>query len=361
MAIPQFDTIPNRNLAYLVMRKCGCSSIKQAISQLRDEKPATTPAEIHSHNEWTFRPSEMSNGEDWFTFTIVRDPIMRFLSFYSNKVLDQNIIGSSTLNRRKEYGYQPNMTLDDAIATLRNPAFRTEPHVESMYQTIKKIGFELDYVGRIEAFSKCIDDIKRMSGILLPIQHLNRALHKPLFIDETQFEQLREFFEEDLRYFDYPDNFKDWQETNVTGREEKFQREGFIFEDQARLHRYQVRRDPKRFIIDLFWKIESTQSCKRVIRIVQKNSSGRNVIWHLPPEFELKEKANDDGFLHEKVSIPLAKIPQDIDPSEVFFELYFANKDTARPGLVNYFNHQNMLMFALKETVLKRSSQTSAS
>lgn len=360
MANPLFDTIPSRNFAYLVMRKCGCSSIKQAISQLRDEVPAVTAAEIHGLNEWTLKPHEMSLGEDWFTFTIVRDPIMRFLSFYSNKVLDQNLEGNDTLRRRQSFGYQPNMTLDDAIEVLRNPEYRTEPHVESQHLTIDSIGFELDYVGRIEQFSQSIQDIQRMSGILLPIQHLNQAVHKPLFIDEPQFAKLAEFFQEDLRRFDYPDDFKGWQAKNVVGREEKFQREGFIFEDQARLHRYQVRRESNRYIIDLFWKIESTQTCKRVIRIIQKNAEGRELIWHMPPEFELQEKANKDGLLHEKISVPFTKLPTDVDPAEVFFELYFANKDTARPKLVNYFNHQNMLMFALKETVLKKSSQPSA-
>ena len=100
----QFDTIPSQKIAYLVMRKCGCSSIKHAISKIRDLQPVPQDGvKIHGNRDFQLLPKEFEDHNEWFKFTIVRDPIIRFISFYANKILDQNLDGNHTfLNRHRD-------------------------------------------------------------------------------------------------------------------------------------------------------------------------------------------------------------------------------------------------------------------
>ena len=346
---PKFDVISSLNIAYLVMRKCGCSSIKQAMSTIRDQHPATTAAEIHAGQ--LVHGSELNRDQDWFTFTIVRDPITRFLSFYANKILDQNLAGNHTFVHRQRFGFRPNMTLDAAIRVVLDPDFVTEPHLVPQSQLIDSIGFELDYIGNLEEFSKCLTDIEKLSGVKLPAQHLNQAKQKPLIPNQQQFERLAQFYRDDLIRFNYADNFEDWYKINVEHCKDKFQaEEGFEFEGEAKLLRHQVTKQKNRYLIELFWRVEDTQHYKRVIRIVKRNDDVREKIWHLPPNLNLSQDADANRYVHEKVAIPFSSLPEDIDPDEIFFELYFAKDNQSRPRLLNYRNHPNMLVFALTET-----------
>lgn len=349
--ITQFDVIPSLKIAYLVMRKCGCSSIKQAMSAIRDQQPAMTADQIHAGR--LVLGNELDPDEGWFTFTIVRDPITRFLSFYANKILDQNLNGNHTFVHRRRFGFRPNMTLDSAIDVILDPAFDTEPHLVPQSRLIDSIGFDLDFIGSLEDFAKSIAEIQRLSGVQLPVQHLNPARQKLLVPTERQFELLADFYRDDLIRFSYADNYEDWCQINVESSQDKFQREeGFEFAGEAKLLRHRVSKQRQQYLIEFFWRVETTQRCKRVVRIVKRTDKVRELIWHLPPNLNLGKSADADGNVHESIVIPRSMLPDDFDPDEIFFELYFSNDDQARPKLINYRNHPNMLVFALKETGL---------
>ncbi len=139
------------------------------------------------------------------------------------------------------------------------------------------------------------------------------------------------------------------QSNDLSG--EKFQlEEGFEFEGEGKLLGHQIAVQKDQFLIELSWRLEPTQSCKRVVRVVNRNDDTREKIWHLPPNHELSRDADDNGLVHEKIAIPFSMIPAELDPDEVYFELYFSGDNHDRPGLLNHENRSNMLLFSLKET-----------
>ena len=294
---------------------------------------------------------DLDRDQGWFTFTVVRDPITRFLSFYANKILDQNLTGNHTFVHRRRFGFRPNMTLDAAIDVALDPAFATEPHLVPQSRLLDSIGFELDYIGNLEEFPKCLSEIERLSGVKLPVRHLNPAQQKLLVPSEQQFVKLANHYRDDLIRFSYADNYEDWYKLNVQSRQHKFQsEEGFEFEGEAKLLRHHVSRQEQGHVIELFWRVENAQSRKRVIRIANRTGDERKIVWHLPPNRNLSGDADANGYVHEQVVIPCESLPTDIDPEDLFFELYFADEQQSCARLLNYRNHPNMLVFALRET-----------
>ena len=113
---PYFDTLADQKLAYLVLKKCGCTSIMAAFKKFRgDEFAANNPKTGHGNVSTTLQPKHLDGGAGWYTFTIVRDPIRRFLSFYSDKVLSRTFRGNRLAESTDRYGYRSNMGLDEAI------------------------------------------------------------------------------------------------------------------------------------------------------------------------------------------------------------------------------------------------------
>ncbi|WP_238366120.1 sulfotransferase family 2 domain-containing protein [Mesobacterium pallidum] len=81
-------------LAYMALPKAGCSSVKEALARI-DPDAALPPPEAQGHGTWhalyptaRFRPHRWEQYEQrgWFRFCVVRDPIDRLLSVYSNRV-----------------------------------------------------------------------------------------------------------------------------------------------------------------------------------------------------------------------------------------------------------------------------------
>jgi len=344
----QFDTIPDQKIAYLIMRKCGCSSLRHALSKIRDRQPVPEIAnQIHCKMEHDVFGDELRDPEKWFKFTIVRDPIMRFLSFYANKILDQNLNENHTFRNRHRFGLLPNMSMDQVIEILIRRQFETEPHLLSQSELIHQVGFELDFIGHLEHVSRSLDKIEALTGIRLPLEHLNRAKQKPIVPTRKQFDKLAEFYRDDLVEFGYPVNYEDWCQAYVQGSEEKFQLEaGFTFENEAKLLKQTITRRSDRFVIELKWRVHASQSRKRVIQIVRKRGSDFEIIWHLPPRVGLIEDCDSDMLVRESVDIPFSRMPPDIDLDDVYQHLYFADEIQKRALLTDYLAHDNMLVFA---------------
>ncbi len=343
----QFDTIPSQKIAYLVMRKCGCSSIKHAISNIRDLQPVPQDGvRIHGNRDFQLLPKEFEDHNEWFTFTIVRDPIIRFISFYANKILDQNLDGNHTFLNRHRFGLLPNMSVDQVIDILVRREFQTEPHIEPQTELLNQVGFKLDYIGRLEKIPKCLDDIEAKTGVRLPIQHLNRAKQKPIIPRKDQFEKLADFYRNDLIEFDYPRSYDDWCRINIEGKESKFRSEaGYTFENEAKLLYHSITRRADRFVIELKWRVHDKQFRKRVIRVIRKVAAGFEAIWHLPPRYGLIDGCDEDMIVRETIDIPCSRMPADVDLDDVYHELFFTDQAQKRAKLTDYFAHENMLVF----------------
>jgi len=80
-------------IAYMALPKAGCSTVKAALAQV---DPDTTVPEGEAADVMTwhrlyptmrFRPHRWKAYDDWWRFCVVRDPLKRLLSVYTNRVV----------------------------------------------------------------------------------------------------------------------------------------------------------------------------------------------------------------------------------------------------------------------------------
>ncbi|MBY6005982.1 sulfotransferase family protein [Salipiger bermudensis] len=81
-------------IAYMALPKAGCSTVKAALAQVDPEValPETgTPDVMRWHRLYPtrrFRPHRWEAYDGWWRFCVVRDPLTRLLSLYTNRVVE---------------------------------------------------------------------------------------------------------------------------------------------------------------------------------------------------------------------------------------------------------------------------------
>ncbi|MGH1414623.1 MAG: sulfotransferase family 2 domain-containing protein [Pelagimonas sp.] len=89
-------------LAYMALPKAGCSSVKEALAHLDPsvEKPRKEDVTVYTwHDVYPtkrFRPHRFQDYADYWRFCVVRDPIKRLLSVYTNRVVQFGDLRNST-------------------------------------------------------------------------------------------------------------------------------------------------------------------------------------------------------------------------------------------------------------------------
>ena len=93
--------VANAGLAYAPVPKAGCSSVKAMLAQVDPDVTLPNPDKVSNrlfhamyptrrYNRWRFR-----NTRDLFRFTVVRDPLKRLMSVYTNKVVHKKELFNS--------------------------------------------------------------------------------------------------------------------------------------------------------------------------------------------------------------------------------------------------------------------------
>ena len=343
----QFDFSEKHKIAYLIMRKCGCSSIRHAISRIRDSTPIEPDQNrIHvGEKSFVCFPNQLSCPEKWFKFTIVRDPIRRFLSFYSNKILNQDLCSNHTFLHYDRFGLLPNMSIDQVIQVLTSGEYQLEPHIAPQKEAIAAVGYPLDYVGKLEQLSRALTEIQQHTGIKLESQKLNENRQPYVLPTRSQFNQLADYYREDIDAYGYPDDFDEWYSVNVSGKENRFQMEaGFTFENEAKLLRHQVSVTAAGFLLEMTWRVDPRQQRKRVVRVGLQRKLEFELLWHLPPKWDLRSQCDEEGILREQLVIPFGKLPHPLPIEDMYHQLYFAAPKSNRALLLDYQGHDNMLL-----------------
>ena len=344
---PDFDVSEPHRIAYLIMRKCGCSSFRHAISNIRDAHPIRPhQTEIHwSQQTSCYLASQLPAPETWFKFTFIRDPIVRFLSFYNSKILNQNLFENHTFIHFDRFGLLPNMSIDQVVDILLDDSFETEPHAVSQTDWLAAVGYELDYVGRMERMTESIAEIAEISGAVLRPDKLNGSKQKHFLPTRAQFKRLANFYRRDIESFGYPDTYDSWYAANVVGKEDKYQLEpGFTFQNEAKLIGHRISTSPRGYEIALDWRVDAHHRRKRMIRVgVQKGRQFRE-LFRVPANPNLHGCIkNGDGIAKETVCIPFENVPANVDLKDVYHQLFFT-QEKDRASLVGYAGHNNMLL-----------------
>ncbi len=90
---PMVIAVDAHKLAYMALPKAGCSSVKEALARLDPSVnlPAEKDVTLYTWHDIyptaRFRPHRFEEFGDYWRFCVVRDPIKRLLSVYTNRVL----------------------------------------------------------------------------------------------------------------------------------------------------------------------------------------------------------------------------------------------------------------------------------
>ena len=87
-------TVEAHKIAYMALPKAGCSSVKAALAHL-DPDVTLPPEDRIDVNTWhaiyptrRFRPHRWKQYADYWRFAVVRDPVKRLMSVYTNRVVE---------------------------------------------------------------------------------------------------------------------------------------------------------------------------------------------------------------------------------------------------------------------------------
>jgi hypothetical protein len=85
-------------IAYMALPKAACSSVKKALASIDENVVESALPEFeYDYDKWhsiyptqRFRPHRWEVvPDDWFSFTVIRDPVKRLMACYTNRVLER--------------------------------------------------------------------------------------------------------------------------------------------------------------------------------------------------------------------------------------------------------------------------------
>ena len=118
--------LPDLKIAYFALPKAASTSVKLALWQAASGQPWDgTTEDIHAQfRVYPLKPDERDGLEDYFKFTVIRDPIDRILSAYHNRVWQHH-----DLEHRR-----PKSRLRRLEWALRFPWFRPYPDPDYFFE-----------------------------------------------------------------------------------------------------------------------------------------------------------------------------------------------------------------------------------
>lgn len=111
--------VESHKLAFFSVPKAGSTSIKLVLWELKTGSPWTgDPDRVHPRfSTYPLEAGDFEGLEDYFRFTVVRDPVQRLLSSYGNRVIAHKDLEKSL----------PAKPLERVLWRLRNPRFTSRP------------------------------------------------------------------------------------------------------------------------------------------------------------------------------------------------------------------------------------------
>lgn len=139
--------------------------------------------------------------------TIVRDPIKRFISAYTNRVLfhrelSEEKAGSSL--RKYRLPSDPDLpTFVDNLKKYIRASHMIATHVQPLVDYLGKDPSYYTRVFRFDQIGECADHIREITGTNVPLRHMQAGGPKADAEELTsgQLDKIRRFYRDDYRYF----------------------------------------------------------------------------------------------------------------------------------------------------------------
>ncbi len=171
------------DIGYQPLPKVACTTLKELVFRLAHRQPFG--AELggganHVHRYFDLRQQDI--GAAGWRFTVVRDPIKRFLSGYSNRVLHHRELSSEFLGRQAlrfqpdPAVFLPDPSLDHFIEHL--DTYRCVPTIDHHFAPMAEVLAPLPSYDRVYAFEELdtlFADLAERTGLPVDAPHLQRG------------------------------------------------------------------------------------------------------------------------------------------------------------------------------------------
>ncbi|HSI47153.1 MAG TPA: sulfotransferase family 2 domain-containing protein [Ideonella sp.] len=171
------------SIGYRPLPKVACTSIKEVLFQLvvgEKFSPGVNAGAAHVHQYFDIREQDISHA-GW-RFVVVRDPIKRFLSGFSNRVLHHKELSRSYVSRQsvdpplniEEFPFDPNV--NQFIANFE--FYRRIPSIDHHFQPISEFLAPLASFDRVYAFEELDQlcrDLSERTGQSIALPHTQRG------------------------------------------------------------------------------------------------------------------------------------------------------------------------------------------
>jgi hypothetical protein len=195
--------VPDHNLAYLQIPKCASSTVKRAIASLCMDE---VPLDIHRlfPSALVKRESEIKRHR-YFTFTFVRNPANRFLSFYRGKVLDRwdSAIGPKLERLGITAGADLREVLD-ALSQYDPSDWERHVRPQHLFLMTQTGTLSVDFIGRVERLQRDWKRICAITGLTVKLGRADPIQRTPqLPISRQDYEDMIALLDPDFRFLGY--------------------------------------------------------------------------------------------------------------------------------------------------------------
>lgn len=198
-------------MVYFPIPKNGSSSVKRMFYEMDSGRSADSlkdelklsPHDIYSHQS---RERWLRYYSSYSTLVIVRDPIKRFLSSYSNRVVHRESLSKDdeVAARLKEKGLSTTPSLNEFVANLaayRDTSDYIKKHTNPQARYVEEFWEKITHKIPIERIDELPRLMESMSGIALALPHLQTEGPKIEVSDlsEDSLAILRDFYGRDYK------------------------------------------------------------------------------------------------------------------------------------------------------------------
>lgn len=207
-----FDYV--RKLSYYPVPKCACSSLKMYFFEINNGFPFRdfwvngTINYIHDiFPTMSFQDASSLDKEDQFRFAVLRDPVERLLSCYSNRVVHH---GELSLESNPDSALYEGLVFDpsleqfiDNLEAYRNFSPSIAHHSDPLTCFLGRDPGFFSKIYTLRRIGELVDDIEALTGTSVRLGHEQSGGPK-ISIDALsthRIQKLKEFYAEDYEIF----------------------------------------------------------------------------------------------------------------------------------------------------------------
>lgn len=207
---PRYFCVNDAKMAYLSIPKNACTTLKFALAARGDEQKLSLirdASKIHTEANSLFDSIvDVSDGlpDGYYSFTFVRNPFDRFLSFYKNKILlgwDANMEDYMLAN-----GFKHKMPMDECLKRIRDiDVFSMNEHFAPQSAFVFTDGVSnVDYIGRLENIKKDVKHLEKIANFNFLLPKINVTSNQvDINVTDEVIELIRDIYSDDFKLLEY--------------------------------------------------------------------------------------------------------------------------------------------------------------